>query len=1698
MATGTTDILHIANPLAWLKGEIDRSLALARETLAQGLAQSDDRAALLARSGQHLRQVRGALHMLRLDGAARFCGALEDAVGACAAGEASLTRVNVSVIDRAVFALLQFLDDLAKGEPDVPLKLFPVYRELGEISGRTEIAENELFFPDISPVPPDRAEAEPPVSDPGAHVLACRSQFQRGLLAWLTQPAKAQGLQSMRIALDALDRVAPALAGPPGLWWAAAGLADALLQPDERLQQTAVAPVFSRIERYMRDLASGTQGDAAPLMRDILYPLALSAPVSRRVREVKNLYRLDAQVPEFCVSGTLEYDMTALAPVLDDMRRRLTAIEDAWARYTSGSGEYLQYLRRLREEVTGLKSIARDLGHYRLVRLLDIVSLIASKLPDPYPKDNEILALEMAAAFLFMEGMLDHFTSPPPDIDQQVAVMVGWLLDAVKPRGGAAKGAGTPRDDITQRQQFTQIRGQVAHEILENLRQVEQTVDQIARDPAARDAIATLESPVRQIAGALKMLGLSRANGVLSACLHLMKLSVSEDPTLTRASLEWVADGLSCLGFYLDALKRGEHPTEGILLGFVQRLGREDARPAGATGWIPAASDLSVDEIDLGYVEPSAELEADYAARESDWDPLSVNEMVPESEQALLPESAILQEMRDAEELRAVYVDEAQQVLDSIEHTTVRLRASPTDLDALTYVRRGFHTLKGSGRLVGLDALGEFAWGIERTLNDWLHEQLPASVDLIETVEAAARALRASVDALRTSAELDLHGYTEITERAASLRERAAAAATDAHPAPAIEVEILPPTDATTQPPPVEIVIGDVRLSEALFQIYLRESAAHLATLEAALDQIDQDRTLALSSGVTRAAHTLKSSSRTTGFIAVAELAEALEQGLHRFEDAVPPRTVLDAFQEARMALAVMLSEIRLHRLPETAHAEHAALLGVLHAPLHEASDDAVDGADAPPVPLAAIETGELDLQLLPVFLEEAHQLLPQISDDLKSWRARPDEVQPARALARALHTLKGSARMAGAMRIGELTHAVESRVGMAIETGELDRALFSDLEHDLDQAAEWIDALEGQAPRMLRAARADTPASSAGDTASQPASAGPPTSLRVDPDVLDRLVNQAGEISIARGRIEGEMEAFRTALNDLTDSVARLRNQLRETQLQADSQMQSRLSEMKRDERDFDPLELDRYTRLQELTRMMAESLHDIQIIQHTLLTNSSETENALVQQARIGRDLQQDLLELRSVPFGTISERLERTVRQTARQLGREAELVLDGTALELDRSVLQRIAAPLEHMLRNAVAHGIEPIEQRETDGKPRSGRISLTLAQEGNENLLVLTDDGAGLDPDLIRMEALRLGLVGPSDNVGDAALNHMIFAPGFSTAQSVTETSGRGIGLDVVRAEVAALGGSIEVASTRGIGTTFRIRFPLTLASAQVILVRAQGTYAVPSTLIKQVRELRPEELSEVYDAGTISWESVDYPLHYLPRLLGAPRNEPEVRRHNAILLLRAGDHRIAIHVDQVIRNQEVVLKNIGPQLARVPGVVGATVLGTGQLVLILNPLQLATSDSIAAIAEKLPAARVIQASAPQSSVLVVDDSLTVRRLTGRLLVREGYQVATAKDGMDALVQMQESLPDLLILDIEMPRMDGFELAKQLRSNARTAAIPIIMVSSRMADKHQRHALDLGVNAFFGKPYPEDELLACVAGLLGHDAAERAA
>jgi chemosensory pili system protein ChpA (sensor histidine kinase/response regulator) len=689
--------------------------------------------------------------------------------------------------------------------------------------------------------------------------------------------------------------------------------------------------------------------------------------------------------------------------------------------------------------------------------------------------------------------------------------------------------------------------------------------------------------------------------------------------------------------------------------------------------------------------------------------------------------------------------------------------------------------------------------------------------------------------------------------------------------------------------------------------------------------------------------------------------------------------------------------------------------------------------------------------------------------------------------LRRLLHTIKGSARMAGAMRLGQQMHDMESRIEQIVIVGLPSAAAFEDLVGRFDIGLYLYDQLQHPdadrlAPNVVSGtvASAVAPATAAARSQSQ---VNTPL-VRVRADVIDRLVNQAGEVSISRSRVENGVAGLQQSLSELTENVTRLRSQLRELEIQAETQINSQMAQSA--ERGFDPLEFDRFTRLQELSRMIAETVADVATVQQNLTRGVEQAGNDLLLQSRLTRDLQQDLMRVRMVQFGSIAERLYRVTRQAAKEVDKRVSLDIRGGSVEIDRGVLEKMAAPFEHLLRNAIVHGIESRSQRLAAGKTETGELTVEIRQEGNEVVIQFTDDGQGLDLERIRRKAEASGLVHDGAALSDAELRELIFHPGFSTAQEITELAGRGIGMDIVRSEASGLGGRVSMDSQRGRGTTFMVRLPLTLAVTQVVVLTTGGnTYAVPSVLVEQVQQLKAAPLADAYAQGAVSWRGEQVPLYFLSELLGDSSVAPVTQQYSPLLILKSGDRRVAVHVDEVVGNREVVVKNIGPQLARMPGVAGATVLGSGDIVLILDPVPLA--QRLVEVERLAPReAQAPHAPRAQPIVMVVDDSLTVRRVTQRLLTREGYQVMLAKDGVDALEQLQTVTPHLMLVDIEMPRMDGFDLTRNVRDDIRTRHIPIIMITSRTATKHRNYAVELGVNEYLGKPYRETDLLEFVA------------
>ncbi len=808
----------------------------------------------------------------------------------------------------------------------------------------------------------------------------------------------------------------------------------------------------------------------------------------------------------------------------------------------------------------------------------------------------------------------------------------------------------------------------------------------------------------------------------------------------------------------------------------------------------------------------------------------------------------------------------------------------------------------------------------------------------------------------------------------------------------------------------------------------------------------------------------------------------------------------------------------------------------------------------APVFETAAFESGkerraivdDIDMDLLPIFVEEAREIIPQIGETLRGWRNSPANHSPLGELTRHLHTLKGSSRMAGLMRLGELAHVIETKVLVMDRTAEPAATDFDEVEAAVDRFSSTLErmATGDMAPMpieipLLSQTSMDLPAPIAAMTAvrNEIGAEGERLEgrerqalLRVNANMIDRFVNEAGEMAIARSRIDQEMITFKRALLELTQNIGRMKTQLREIEIQAETQIQSRQKEAEEHGAQFDPLEFDRFSRTQELTRFMAESLADVVSLQQSLQKNLDETDAALLHQSRLNRDLQQGLMGVRLVPLGNLQDRFYRLVRQTAKELGKKVNLEFRGVRVEIDRSVLEKITAPLEHLLRNAVAHGLETPDVRSRAKKEEIGEIGIDAQQIGNEILLTLTDDGNGLNFPRIREKAIAQGLLDANAEVTDQQLTQYIFMSGFSTANEVTQIAGRGVGMDVVRNEIVSLGGRVDITSTPGKGTSFFVSLPLTLAVTQAVLVRVGETlYAIPSVMIEQVQEYKGKRYEPLLALSEIEWKGNRYPLRSMEALLGG-KPRLSVINKASVVLAKSGQQRAAIQVDEIIGNREIVVKTIGPQLARMVGVSGATVMGNGQVILILNPVQLVYREAATVTVEKTahPAAsNVGEVQIPMDSisvvagpslaetlaanmfddsgaateapvierttplVMVVDDSLTVRKITSRMLLRESYEVATAKDGIDALQQLQDIMPDIILLDIEMPRMDGFEFARNMRADAKLRNIPIIMITSRTADKHRNHALELGVNEYMGKPYQEEQLLALIKQYTQH-------
>ncbi|KRP65503.1 Hpt domain-containing protein [Pseudomonas orientalis] len=887
-------------------------------------------------------------------------------------------------------------------------------------------------------------------------------------------------------------------------------------------------------------------------------------------------------------------------------------------------------------------------------------------------------------------------------------------------------------------------------------------------------------------------------------------------------------------------------------------------------------------------------------------------------------------------------------------------------------------------------------------------------------------------------------------------------------------------------------------LDDEIVDIFLEEAVDILDSAGQSLKRwlLEPDGMAPLSS-LQRDLHTLKGGARMAEIDAVGDLAQELEcvyEGLvdRRYSYSTELSHMLMASHER---LALQLEE--LHRQQPLSDSDE------LVARLREWRQNSL-----PTAPVAAPQPWGADPELLEIFLEEAADILDSSGSALLRWQAEPGNRQEVETLLRDLHTLKGGARMVEIGPIGDLAHELEFLYeGLSAGLLAPSPELFALLQGCHDRLAQMIDAVAdglpvGSVDKLIERIKSlvhpgDEPAVPVALPAGKTDAVVDPAAdmVKISAELLDELVNLAGETSIFRGRIEQQVNDARTALTEVETTIERMRDQLR----RLDSETQSGLFSRQHAEaerlgyEEFDPLEMDRHSQLQQLSRALSESASDLLDLKETLERRNQDAHDLLQQQARINTQLQEGLMRTRMVPFERMLPRLKRIVRQVAGELGKDVEFVVGNAEGEMDRNVLERMAAPLEHMLRNAVDHGLESREVRLQAGKPEKGRISLDLTHEGGDIVFDMRDDGAGVPLEAVRRKAIKRGLLDPNQAISDRDVLQFILQPGFSTAEKITQISGRGVGMDVVHEEVRQLGGSMVIDSIPGVGVHFRIRLPFTVSVNRALMVQcADDQYAIALNTIEGLVRVLPHELAGHYqqDPPCYEYAGQRYELFYLgdllhtvsrPRLLGQYQPVP-------VLLMHCNERQVAVHVDAMAGTREIVVKGLGPQFAGVQGLSGATILGDGRVVLII--------DLLAHIRARPPALPAQSVDTPLTLndplkkrpllVLVVDDSVTVRKVTSRLLERNGMNVLTAKDGIDALAVLEEHTPDLMLLDIEMPRMDGFEVAIQIRNDPRLMRLPIIMITSRTGQKHRDRAMAIGVNDYLGKPYQESVLLESIA------------
>ncbi len=1174
------------------------------------------------------------------------------------------------------------------------------------------------------------------------------------------------------------------------------------------------------------------------------------------------------------------------------------------------------------------------------------------------------------------------------------------------------------------------------------------------------------------------------------------------------------------------------------------------------------------------------------------------------SDAVVPPESVIMPLDEDLDpEILDIFIEEAKEEIAVLDEYFPHWIENTDDKEALTVIRRSFHTLKGSGRMVGANIVGEFAWSVEKLFNQIIDEKVTitnqvkkaltesvaiipdfvnaleqnkplnfnylllqeANFDLIEgkTVDVPTLSSTTAIKNEETTSEVnpisnDISSlFDEVEEAKTEFTELGTEKLAFEEEADLQESQLRDSDFDESNDKENEFVEEHfgVEMDTVLYDIFLSESLSHIKTIK---DFIQSCQQCHVEDEICRAFHTLRGSAHMAEVPSIAELAGSVEHYLNSLN-----AQNSEISDEVRDLIGECIANIEENVLAIGANKEISdswiALSNRINLYHEEYINHSVENAEKPEE--VQTEESAIDPEMVEIFLEEAADLLDALDDSLQQWLAEPTDSSHIDSMKRTLHTLKGGARLSGITDLGNLSHEFETlltdiadkkikitedvttlsqdigdgiadlvdqvamsqvptvskelvtRLHRMLDEDEDDSSLLtsSDLEPNSllqDDSSIPSKLLDLQEHTQDSAITSDTGLSdlqgsklsfteknkNKSEKAKTTADSG--EKVRVSADLLNKLVNLSGEVSIYRARLEQQNTTLQFNLAELGQTVTRLRRQLRTLEIETEAQILFRHeregeNEEKEGHEDFDPLEMDRFSTMQQVSRSLAETVSDLASIRDLLEDESKEADILLLQQFRVSTELQDGLLQTRMVPFNQVVARLSRLVRQTAKSLKKESNLEVIGQDTEIDRGILQRIVGPLEHLLRNGVSHGIELPAERKAKGKKLKGKITISLSREGRDILIAVGDDGGGLNRDKILKKAIEKKMVDNPASLTDEDIYQFIAKPGFSTVEQLDQISGRGVGMDVVFSGIKELGGTVEIQSELGIGSNFIIRLPLTLSITDALLVTvSEERYAILHTSIEGVVRISQEQMIQAQnneEDAIYEYVGQEYNIRPLANMLGLPsKGQSQSTKWVPALLVKAGRRRVALQVDGLLGSRQVVVKPVGIQIATVPWISGGSILGDGGVALLLDVNALIHSDlTNRDIVKEVEEVKT-------TTIMVVDDSITVRKVTARVLERYELNVITAKDGLDALdvlEGLQDNMPDAMLLDIEMPRMDGFELAKRIMSNDLYKQIPIIMITSRTGDKHRNRAFDIGVKRYLGKPFQESDLMDNIRSVL---------